>query len=151
MGSINRIDFVGPSGVGKSTLYYELLKRRGKNDKWMTPTELKIKIAQLESKKYFHSARSWIRSVILNIRLFTLIHPLLAETILTKYQYKYLVLWEKQEEKEAINNIITAIASLPSPPFFKLHRYKRIFEFAQQVALFQKYAPDNTTWLLIIP
>jgi thymidylate kinase len=145
MGSIHRIDFLGPSGVGKSTLYNELLKRRGKKDRWMTPIELRLKIAQLVSKRYTHSMSSRIRSVILNIRLFKVIHPLLTETVLSKHEYEYLVLWETREEEEAINNIITAIASIQFPPIFKLHRYKQIFKFAQQVALFQKHAPDNTT------
>ncbi len=111
----------------------------------MTPNELKIKIAQRLSKQYTHSFISYLRSVILNISLFKPVHPLLADTILKKYEYKYLVLWEKQEEEDAIKNIITTITSLPFPPFFKLHRYKRILEFAVQVAIFQKHAPDNTT------
>ncbi len=144
MGSINRIDFLGPSGVGKSTLYNELLKRRG-NDLWMTPNELRIKIAQAQSKQYTHSIGSRIRSVILNIPICKVIHPPLAETIFSKHKYKYLVLWETQEEEEAINSIIKAIASIQFPPIFKLHRYRQIFKFAQQVALFQKYAPNKTT------
>lgn len=145
MGSIHRIDFLGPSGIGKSTLYNELLKRRGKKDRWMTPIELRQKIAQSVSKRYTHSFSSRLGSVILNSRLFTVIHPLLTEKVLSKHEYEYLALWESQKEEEAINTIIKAIASIQFPPVFKLHRYRQIFKFAQQVALFQKHAPENTT------
>jgi thymidylate kinase len=145
MDSLRRIDFLGPSGVGKSTLYYELVKQRDKNEKWMTPKELKVKIAQRESKKYTHSIVSRLRAVIFNLWLFKPIYPQLTETVLTKYEYKNLVLWEEREEKEAIDTVIQSFALIPSHPFFKLHRYKRIFEFAQQIAVFQKYAPPETT------
>ncbi len=33
------IEFIGPSGVGKTFLFNELLKKRSKNDKWISPDE----------------------------------------------------------------------------------------------------------------
>jgi hypothetical protein len=148
MGSKYRIDFLGPSGVGKSTLYKELLQQRRKNDRWMTPKEVQVKIAQRISCRHTNSIDSYTRAVFLNNPLFKPIHPVLTETILSKYEYKYLALWEKPEEEEAINNFIAAMVSLKFPPFFKLHRLNRIFEFARKVALFQKHGPDQTTVLI---
>ena len=142
MGSINRIDFIGAAGVGKSTLFHELHKTRRKNEQWMTPQEVEIKIAQSESRKYPHSINNVLRSRILNVRLPKKITYLLAKTILDNNRYKYLTLWVDREEVEAINILIAANASIPFPPFIKLKRMKTLFDFNHQIALFQEYAPD---------
>jgi len=40
------IEFLGVSGVGKTTLFRELVKRRTKDDHWISPEEATIQIAK---------------------------------------------------------------------------------------------------------
>jgi thymidylate kinase len=142
---IKRIDLVGAPGVGKSTLYNELLKQRCAKDTWMTPDELRMVIAAKESVKDAHSIRDMIFAILLNISLFKRIHPFLSNIVLSKYHK--LFLWENREQEAALDQLIKAIASSPYPANIKLVRYGWLFERSQQVALLQKLAPLNMTVL----
>jgi len=142
---IKRIDLVGAPGVGKSTLYHELLKQRCDEDHWMTPNELRIVIAATESFKDAHSIKDIIFAILLNIRLFKRIHPFLSNIVLSKY-HKFL-LWESREQEAALDQILKAIASSPYPANVKLVRYSWLLERSEQVALLQKLTPLNITLL----
>lgn len=52
---MKRIEFIGVSGVGKTRLFGELVKRRNKEDAWITPEEATIQIAK---KRTFADMRS---------------------------------------------------------------------------------------------
>ncbi len=49
---MKRIEFIGASGVGKTTLFQKVLMERSKKDKWLTPEELRIKLAAKQNN-YF--------------------------------------------------------------------------------------------------
>ena len=53
---MKRIDFLGAPGVGKTTIYKNLLKQRKRSDKWFTPREIKIQYGKnllWEEGEYF--------------------------------------------------------------------------------------------------
>ena len=63
---MKRIDFLGAPGVGKTTLFNELLKQRGHcGKKWMTPQESKILIAKQYVRSDLWSLKEFIRFLIL--------------------------------------------------------------------------------------
>jgi len=142
---LNRIDLVGAPGVGKSTLYRELVKRRCAEDTWMTPDELRLVIAATESVGDVHSTRDFIFVKLLNIRIFKRVHPFLSDMVLSKYPK--LFLWENREQEAALDQLLKAIASSPYPANIKLVRYCWLLERSQQVALFQKLAALHMTVL----
>lgn len=43
---MNRIEFIGAQGTGKSTLFRHLLRQRSPRDRWLTPGEARIRVAQ---------------------------------------------------------------------------------------------------------
>lgn len=43
---MNRIEFIGAQGAGKSTLLRHVLRQRARSDRWLTPGEARIRVAQ---------------------------------------------------------------------------------------------------------
>ena len=43
---MDRIEFIGAQGAGKSTVFRHLLRQRSPRDRWLTPGEARIRIAQ---------------------------------------------------------------------------------------------------------
>jgi adenylate kinase len=83
---VDRIDFLGTSGVGKSTIYNKLVKNRSKIDNWMTPEEAKIKIAQKYSIQNNALIKNRLIAVSLKVDLFKKLHPILANAVIEKNQ-----------------------------------------------------------------
>lgn len=80
---MKRIEFIGASGVGKSTLFDELLKIRGPKDNWMSPKEAKIYLAKKE--KVTGSIVQKTFQIYLKINLIKKFQAQMASIILNKH------------------------------------------------------------------
>jgi|GEM_PF-3016166 len=92
---MKRIDFLGAPGIGKSTIYIELVKRRAKSDSWMIPEEAWIKIARQYSTQNAKSGKDYIIAALLRIGLFNKIYPDLSLRVLHKNQKE--IIWNERE------------------------------------------------------
>lgn len=85
---MQRIDFLGAPGVGKSTLYNELVKQRVKSDTWMTPGEARARIAYEYSLQNARSVKNHVIAGLLKSSICKRLHPILSNKILAAYQKK---------------------------------------------------------------
>jgi adenylate kinase len=92
---MKRIDFLGVPGIGKTTIYKEMITRRTKSDCWMTPEEARIKVAQIYTIQNAQSQKDYIIAALLKIGLFKKFHPRLASGVLQGYQQK--IIWNEKE------------------------------------------------------
>jgi len=97
---MDRIDFLGAPGVGKTSIYKELLRQRTKKDNWLTCDEAKVKIA----KWYLLRDKKYLKYVLLKINLLKNINFFVADRILEKYYIEFL--WNKKND----NNLFLDIA-----------------------------------------
>jgi hypothetical protein len=82
---MKRIDFIGAPGVGKSTLYRELLRQRNKGDKWLTPLEARVRIAKSKSfPGNEKSMRDSIKALILRTGPLKFLHPYCVKSAQTQ-------------------------------------------------------------------
>ena len=63
---MKRIDFLGAPGVGKTTLYNNLLQQRNHREKWLTLEEAKLLITKRHVRSNFHSLKEFARLLILH-------------------------------------------------------------------------------------
>jgi len=142
---VNRIDFLGAPGVGKSTLYNALISQNPIQNNWLKPSEAKIMLAQMLSRSQRHSFQNYAISLLLNINLFHKIHPVLSGVVCNKHRTRSL--WNDAEDEVALDYFIQANALSPYPSNIRLLRYCWLLEIKQDVALFEQYIPDDFTVL----
>ena len=58
---MDRIEFIGAQGAGKSTVFRHLLRQRAPRDRWLTPGEARIRVAQRLRRRDL--ASPWRRGV----------------------------------------------------------------------------------------
>lgn len=92
----NRVDFLGAPGVGKSTLFKELLKQRPKSKPWLTPREAKIIWAQQHASMYANTKRELLKAFLLKSKLFKKLHPALAEELIGPVLTQFL--WDQKDK-----------------------------------------------------
>ena len=63
---MDRIEFIGAQGAGKSTVFRHLLRQRAPRDRWLTPGEARIRVAQRLRRRDL--ASPWRRGVCLALR-----------------------------------------------------------------------------------
>jgi len=91
---MKRIEFIGASGVGKTTLFKSLLKERNFNDSWLTPEEARINVVKGLSHSQISSKRKLIKYYLIRFNLFQGKHKAYALDVL------------KQYEKEVFDNVL---------------------------------------------
>jgi hypothetical protein len=137
---IRRIDFLGSSGVGKSTLYNELVKSRTKEDGWLTPIEAKVKLAQIYLNRRNKKFSDYVVTIFLNYLIFKKIHDPLSNIVLEKYGDS--LSWN-DKEAIAFDKMIKAIASSSFSPEIKLFRLGWLLETAKDVAFLKGFETVN--------
>lgn len=89
---MRKIEFIGASGTGKSTLFEEVLKNRGEEDTWITPTEGRIQIVKKMSSGQYHSPLYKIMLTVIKLNLFKKNHSAIATFLLKKSKKERLAL-----------------------------------------------------------
>jgi len=84
---MKRIEFIGASGVGKTTLFNTVLANRTIIDNWITPEEARVKIVKSLSERILIDKRS-IKIVCIKANIFKKKHASWATGILQKYENK---------------------------------------------------------------
>lgn len=93
---LKRVDFFGAPGVGKSTLYKELIKQRPKSKPWLTPGEAKIIWAQQYATKNANTKTEILKAFLLKSNIFKKLHPFLAEQVVKPAMAN--MLWDQKNE-----------------------------------------------------
>ena len=83
---MNRIEFIGASGVGKTTLFNMILAKRIENDRWLTPEEARVRIIRSMNPGSIKISRQSIKAFLLNKKIFTSKHINWSISILKKYE-----------------------------------------------------------------
>ena len=129
---MKRIDFIGAPGVGKTSIYRELLRQRTKKDNWLTYDEAKIKIAE----QYILKDKKYLKLVLLKASLFKNIHIFVADRILEKYYNKSL--WNKRNEyNHFLSAVMEGILIERKEPVRKLIGINWFFELIREVAFLE--------------
>lgn len=87
---MERIDFFGVPGVGKTTLYNELLKQRRRKEQWLTPEEARICIAKSYLCSRCNSMREQTRLLLLNVVKINVVQKRLTERLTSSLAGKAL-------------------------------------------------------------
>lgn len=95
---MQRIDFIGSPGVGKSALYRELVQQRVKSDTWLTPEEARARIAYCYLENNTQSIKDYATLWLLKNVLLKKLHPILSNRILDGYQKE--IIWREKERYE---------------------------------------------------
>lgn len=132
------IEFLGAPGVGKTTLYKELIRKRQKPYKFLTPKEVKFEIV----RKYLTNNKkipySFLKKIILHNKVFYKFHFYLIEKILNNPELKPELLINKREE-----NIIKELIEINTESNFsveiKLLRFSWLLDILKEIKLFEKF------------
>lgn len=80
---MRKIEFIGASGTGKSTLFHEVVKKR-KGDTWITPSEGRVKMAKQLTYGEKRSGLYFFLLTALKMNLFKKSQPHIAAILLQK-------------------------------------------------------------------
>jgi hypothetical protein len=83
---MKKIEFIGASGVGKSTLFNELLKYRTRLEIWKTPSEARIKLAKKLPLEIDKISLNTLLLLCLKLNLIRSKHSSIALCVLEKYR-----------------------------------------------------------------
>lgn len=83
---MNRIEFIGASGAGKTTLFRDVLNERSNNDQWMTPEEARIALAKKEQIAGFKFNLRTVLLFCLKLNLMKKEHTTISNYLLRTYE-----------------------------------------------------------------
>ena len=106
---MKRVDFIGASGSGKSTVYRELHHQGAKKGLWFTPREAQTLVAKNHLKTNKKSSRDLLFKAILSMPYSEHIQPKVAEYVLSKRVTESL--WQKAEEHKTFLSAVLKGAS----------------------------------------
>lgn len=98
---MKKIEFIGASGVGKTTLFNDILKNRSEHASWITPTEARIQLAktgQIDVPKF---SMHGVMQTFLKLNVFKKRHAFLSDHVLRNLETKVLL-----ESMSQYNDII---------------------------------------------
>jgi len=135
---MKRLEFIGPAGVGKSTLYKNLLNSRKATGQWLTTKEANFKIVS-----HILSSRNMMASLLYKPQLpIPLLTGYINRSIL-KSEYKVAIDERNKEWNEFIFSILQLKLNDESQSVKILYRYKWLLSRLEEAALLEKYFPDN--------
>lgn len=108
---MNRIDFLGAPGVGKTTLYDELVRQRTRIDRWLIPVEAKVEIAKKKCLVENFGKKELLFSFFLKTGLFQQFHPSFTNLLLSKYQKE--TIWNQKDKYADFIEIALKGAAIP--------------------------------------
>ena len=82
---MNRIEFLGASGVGKTYLFNQVLSKRTEHNQWITPGEARVQIVKNLKHRYRFDAQS-LKIALVKTGLFKKNHDGFTKSILKKYE-----------------------------------------------------------------
>lgn len=88
--ALKRIDVLGAPGVGKSTIYNELTKRRKKSSEWVTPEEAALLLAKEYLTKSSNATLKYFAISTFKIPFLLRFNKLFANQIINQYGFKFL-------------------------------------------------------------
>ncbi len=128
---MQRVDFLGASGVGKSTFYKELLNNRTKSAVWMTPIEAKTKIAYQYIRQNGGSVKEYLFRAMLKRALCKRLHPLLVRNILFNQQQESI--WREKDRYAQFFETALKGATIKENPCLRLLRIVWFYEALNDV------------------
>lgn len=138
---MKRIDFLGAPGVGKSTLYKELLRQRKKPDKFLTPEEAKVEVAKKHLIENKNIKKHFLKSLILNCSIFRKKHCCLAEKILKNEKNE--VLWKNKEKYNEVLKIALRGSNIEEKiPYRRFLGLSWFFDVFQKVLFLEENFDD---------
>ena len=138
---MKRIDFLGAPGVGKSTIYHELVRQRTKLDTWMTPEEARTKTKCEYSLQNARSVKEHAVAGLLKngvcIKLLPSFSKRMLETILDTYQfdkYERETIWVEKERYADFFNVALKSATIEEKePLRRLMGITHFYSVARDV------------------
>ena len=98
---MKKIEFIGASGVGKTTLFNEILRNRSEEASWITPTEARIQLAKTEQVEVPKFSLQALMQTCLRMNIFKRRHAFLSDHVLRRLEQKVLL-----ESMSQYNDII---------------------------------------------
>jgi len=137
---MERIDFLGAPGVGKSSLLNYLLNKSHYHRQILKPDKAKIILAKEYLKASHRSYIYFLVSIVFRFCTFSRIRTLFANEILKNAEDDNL--WNKRDQYKAfINNVLEIATSSKKDPiitlfginrFFNVSKYTFLLEFSKQ-------------------
>jgi len=135
---MKRIEIVGTSGVGKSTLYKSIISNRESDELLMSSKEAKYYI----SKEILRRDKSYLRYFfLLGIKL-----PIIDTKIVNKIprvEYKNLLWYSNNELCDFIHTLLTINSFNPNESLRILYRYSWLLSKLGEAAVFDRYLPNH--------
>ncbi len=138
---MKRIDFLGAPGVGKTTLYKELIRQRKKPYSFLTPEEAIVEDAKDYLRENRDIGRRFLKLFALNSKMFKKKHYSLASDVLNKYNK--VTCWREDDDK-SLNTFIKGIYESDFPANIKLLRYQWTLKTANKVGLIEQFFKKDT-------
>lgn len=139
---MKRIDLLGAPGVGKTTLYKELLQRRNRHDHWLTLEEAKILITKRHLRGNFRSLKEFAGLLILHTVNVRVLQKKLSENI-------YLSLADKALEERLedwmpfIELCSESLGDHNKPPFYRFLLAKWFLSQLEEAALVESVVSED--------
>lgn len=130
---MKRIDFIGPVGVGKTTLYKDLLRRRKGGDAWLTPGEARAKIARTLYWNKARTAGDYIKYLALHLNSLKPFYEYLARNINSK---KQLLAYE--QEYDELSKLACAYAESDDAPLLKIRNIALIEQDMESLSVLEE-------------
>ena len=139
---MRRIDLLGAPGVGKTTLYNELLKHHNREDQWLTLEEAKILIAKRYVHYNIHSLKELVRSLMLHTINIKIVQKKISENIYCSLAKKALN--EKLEEWMPFIEVCSkSLGDNNKPPYYRFLLARWLLDQLNDVALVQSAVQND--------
>lgn len=140
---MKRIDFLGSPGVGKSTIYSELIKCRNKSSNWVTPEEAALVLAEEYLAQSTGTTMKYFAIATFRIPFLFQFNKLFANQIINKYGAE--ILKEKGSNySDFLDAALSGILSKEKEPMRRLIGINWFYGVYKRTILFENSKSKRT-------
>lgn len=135
---MRRVEILGVEGIGKTTLYMELVKRRKRRDNWMTADEASIKVACKYAKECGKTSPiHLIMSVLLKIPLHRIMKSWFVDLVLQTPQNRMIL--QDRPYDMFFRSIINFCNVKQYNPQLRLYRTTKLYKISCRMIYLEKH------------
>lgn len=139
---MRRIEFLGVEGIGKTTLYKELVRCRSKRDKWMTTEEARLKIASEYLKNNPTSFKNHIMGALLKFNKSKWIQSNICDSVLSIPQ-EINFLTHNGLYRDFLSNILKFYSTNDYPPELTIIRIARLYQAINKLTYLENFVSEK--------
>lgn len=135
---MRRVEILGVEGIGKTTHYKELVKRRERGDSWITADEANIKVAYKYAKERSKTSPiHLIASILLRMPLHRIMRSRLADLVLQTPQNRMILL--NRPYYMFFQSIINFCNVSQYSPQLRLYRATKLYEISCRIIYLEEH------------